>query len=92
LPKTFKRVGDINITIMKTQELKAAELKEINGGSILNSGDSSSSSGIGGALGIGNLLSFSQASQDGDDAQASSFSLGNGINTDVASMFDQLTK
>lgn len=77
---------------MKTQELNLQELKEINGGSLLNSGDSSSSSGIGGALGIGNLLSFSQASQNGDDWQASSFSLGNGINLDVAQMAHQLTE
>lgn len=77
---------------MKTQELNLNELKEINGGSLLGSGDSSSNSGLSGILGIGNLLSFSQASQNGDDKQASSFSLGNGINLDLGGMFSQLTK
>jgi hypothetical protein len=77
---------------MKTTKLKAAELKEINGGSILNSGDSSSSSGLGAALGIDNLASFSQSSQDGDDSQSSSFSAGNGISTDLASIANKMTK
>lgn len=77
---------------MKTQELNLNELREVNGGSLLGSGDSSSNSGLTGMLGIGNLLSFSQASQNGDDKQASSFSLGNGINLDLGSMFSQLTQ
>jgi hypothetical protein len=77
---------------MKTQELNLNEMREINGGSLLGSGDSSSNSGLGGALGIGNLLSFSQASQDGDDRQASSFSLGNGINLDAIGILNQMTE
>jgi hypothetical protein len=77
---------------MKTQKLKKDDLKEVNGGSILNSGDSSSSSGLGGALGIDNLASYDQASQDGDDSQASSFSAGNGINTDAASIANKMTR
>jgi len=75
---------------MKTQELNNQELKAINGGGLFD--DSSSNSGILGSLGIGNLLSFSQASQDGDEKQASSLSLGNGIGLDLGSMFSQLTK
>lgn len=77
---------------MKMHELNEVEMKEVNGGSLFNSGDSSSNSGIGGSLGIGNLLSFSQASQNGDDKQASSFSLGNGINLDLAGIFNQMTQ
>jgi hypothetical protein len=69
---------------MKTQELNARELVEINGGS----SDSSNQSGLFGSLGIDNLLSFSSASKDGDEAQASSFSIGNGISASL----DQITK
>ncbi|GAB3924105.1 hypothetical protein [Mucilaginibacter myungsuensis] len=75
---------------MKTQELNSQELKAINGGGLFD--DSSSNSGLMGSLGIGNLLSFSQASQDGDEKQASSLSLGNGIGLDLGSMFSQLTQ
>jgi bacteriocin-like protein len=67
---------------MKTQELNAKELMEINGGGLFG-GDSSSSSGLAGGLGIGNLLSFGTASQDGDEASASTFSLGNGISASL---------
>lgn len=77
---------------MKTQELNLNELKEINGGSLLGSGDSSSSSGLTGILGIGNLLSFSQASQNGDDKQASSLSIGNGVGLDLGGFISQLTR
>ncbi len=77
---------------MKTQELNLNELKEINGGGLFGNSDSSSDSSLIGSLGIGNLLSFSQASQDGDEYQASSFSLGNGINLDLGSMFKQITQ
>jgi len=77
---------------MKTQELNAKELKAINGGGLLGSNDSSSDSSLIGSLGIGNLLSFQQASQDGDEYQASSFSLGNGINLNLGGMFKQLTQ
>ncbi|GAB3924109.1 hypothetical protein [Mucilaginibacter myungsuensis] len=75
---------------MKTQELKNAELKEVNGGGLFD--DSASNSGVAGSLGIGNLLSFSQASQDGDEAQASNFSAGNGIGLDLGSVFSKITK
>ncbi|GAB3924113.1 hypothetical protein [Mucilaginibacter myungsuensis] len=75
---------------MKTQELNAKELTAINGGGLFD--DSSSNSGIAGSLGIGNLLSFSQASQDGDEYQASSLSLGNGIGLDLGSVFNSITK
>lgn len=77
---------------MKMHELNAAELKEVNGGSLLSSGDSTSQGGILGNLGIGNLLSFGQASQNGSDYQASSFSLGNGISTSIGGIISQLTK
>jgi len=70
---------------MKMQELNEKELMEINGGGLLGLGgnDSTSENGLGSSLGIGNLLSFSSSSQDGDESQSSSFSLGNGINLDV---------
>jgi len=71
---------------MKMQELNARELKEINGGGLLGGNDSSSENGLGSSLGIGNLLSFSNSSTDGDESQSSSFSLGNGINLDVVSI------
>lgn len=74
---------------MKTQELNAKELTAINGGGLFD--DSSSNSGIAGSLGIGNLLSFSQASKDGDDWQQSSFSAGNGIGLDLGSVFSKIT-
>lgn len=82
---------------MKTQEnkpaeLNAEELKEVNGGGILGGDDSASSNGVAGALGVNNLLSFDQASQDGDEAQASSFSAGNGINLDLGSAFNKITR
>jgi len=73
---------------MKTQELKNEELKAINGGGIF--GDSASSNGIAGSLGVGNLVSFSQASQDGDESQQSAFSAGNGINLDLGGMLAKL--
>jgi len=75
---------------MKTQELNLKELNEINGGGIFD--DSSSNGGLVGGLSIGNLLSFSQASRDGDEQQASAFSLGNGIGLNLGSVFNQLTQ
>lgn len=77
---------------MKTKKLSKKELKETNGGSLLNSGDSSSSNALGGSLGIGNLLSTSQSSQNGDDSQSSSFSAGNGINLDAAQISKKMTE
>lgn len=75
---------------MKTQELNAKELNEVNGGGLFD--DSSSNSGIAGSLGIGNLISFQQASQDGDEYQASSFSAGNGIGLNLGGIFNKITQ
>lgn len=77
---------------MKTQELKNEELKAVNGGGILGSDDSASNTGIAGSLGVGNLVSFNQSSQDGDESQSSAFSAGNGINLDLGSMFSKITQ
>jgi len=76
---------------MKTQDLNEKELREINGGGLLGGNDSASDSSIGGALGIGNLLSFSSSSKDGDESSSSSFSAGNGINLDVAGIAKKIT-
>ncbi|PWS27805.1 hypothetical protein DHW03_09520 [Pedobacter yonginense] len=77
---------------MKMQELNLNEMKEINGGGLFGSNDSASSSGLGGALGIGNLLSFSTASKDGDEASASSLSIGNNIGGSLAGIFDSINR
>jgi hypothetical protein len=69
---------------MKMHELNAAELQEVNGGT---SSNSSSEGGILGSLGIGNLLSYSSSSKNGDQSQSTSFSLGNGISSAVGGMF-----
>lgn len=75
---------------MKMQELNNTELREVNGGSIFGGNDSSSSeSGLLGNLGIGNLLSFSSSSQNGDQSKSSSFSLGNGITSSLGGLFNQ---
>jgi bacteriocin-like protein len=75
---------------MKMQELNNTELQEVNGGSIFGGNDTSSSqSGILGSLGIGNLLSFGSASQNGDQSSASAFSLGNGISSSLGGIFGQ---
>lgn len=75
---------------MKMQELNLTEMREINGGGLFGSNDSSNKGGLGGALGIGNLLSFQTASQDGDESSASSLSIGNNISTSLASLFNSL--
>jgi hypothetical protein len=75
---------------MKTQELNAQELREINGGSFLGGSDGSSNSGLGLGLGIGNLLSFSSASKDGDRESASSFSIGNNISTSLQQLSNSI--
>ena len=75
---------------MKMQELNLNEMKEINGGGILGNNDSASSGGLGGALNIGNLLSFSNSTQDGDESSSTSFSLGNNIGGSLAGLFDSL--
>jgi len=76
---------------MKTQELSKEELREINGGGLLGGNDSASDSAFGGSLGIGNLLSTSSSSQDGDESSSSSFSAGNGINLDIAGIAKKIT-
>lgn len=76
---------------MKTQELNAKELMEINGGGLFG-GDSSNSGGLAGGLGIGNLLSFSNVTKDGDEASATSFSLGNDIGGSIESLFKSITQ
>ena len=75
---------------MKMQELNLNEMKEINGGGILGNNDSASSGGLGGALNIGNLFSFSNSTQDGDESSSTSFSLGNNIGGSLAGIFDSL--
>jgi len=77
---------------MKMQELNLTEMKEINGGGLFGSNDSANSSGLGGGLGIGNLLSFSTASKDGDEASASNLSIGNNIGGSLAGLFESLSK
>ncbi|OOQ58758.1 hypothetical protein [Mucilaginibacter pedocola] len=62
------------------QELSKEELEQTNGGS---DSASSTNSGLLGNIGIGNLASGGTASQDGDEASASHFSLGNGITGDL---------
>jgi bacteriocin-like protein len=75
---------------MKMQELNNTELQEVNGGSLLGGNDNSSSQGgLLGSLGIGNLLSFQSASQNGDQSQSTSFSLGNGITSSLGGIFGQ---
>jgi len=76
---------------MKTQELSKEELREINGGGLLGGNDSASDSAFDGSLGIGNLLSTSSSSQDGDESSSSSFSAGNGINLDIAGIAKKIT-
>jgi len=76
---------------MKPQELNEQELKETNGGGLLGGNDSSSDSALGGSLGIGNLLSTSNSSTDGDESTSSSSSIGNGINLDLAGITKKIT-
>lgn len=75
---------------MKFQELNQNETTEVNGGGLFGNSDSSNSGGLLGNIGIGNLLSFSTSSQDGDESSSSSFSLGNGINLDLGGVFNSL--
>ncbi|QQL50459.1 bacteriocin [Mucilaginibacter ginkgonis] len=76
---------------MKMQELNEQELKAVNGGSLFGGNDSSSQNAFGGALSIGNLLSTSNSSQDGDESNSSSTSVGNGISLDLAGIFNKVT-
>lgn len=75
---------------MKLQELNHNEMTEINGGGLFGNSDSSNSGSLLGSLGIGNLLSFSTETTDGDETTKSSFSLGNGINLDLGGLFESL--
>ncbi len=75
---------------MKMQELNQNELKSVNGGGLFSNDDSSNSGGILGTIGIGNLLSYENASQDGDEATWNSGSIGNGINLNLGGMFDNM--
>jgi len=72
---------------MKMQEMNTVELQEVNGGSIFGNNDSSTSSGLLGSLGIGNLLSYENYEQNGDQRSATSFSLGNGITSSLSGLF-----
>ncbi|MES2455681.1 MAG: hypothetical protein V4594_09085 [Bacteroidota bacterium] len=76
---------------MKLQELNQEELNTVNGGGLFNNSDSASNGGILGSIGIGNLLSASSYSKDGDEESASSTSIGNGINLDLGGVFNSLT-
>lgn len=70
---------------MKLQELNVAEMNEINGGLLgLGSGDSQSSSGLFGGLG----LSFSNESVD-DDGSSEKTSFGLGL--DLGGIFNSIT-
>ena len=66
------------------KKLSQEELEATNGGN----STSASQSGLGGMLNIGNLASGSSASQNGDQAKASEFSIGNDINSDLGGMLD----
>lgn len=74
---------------MKMHELNETQLQEVNGGSLFGTDSSTSQSGLSGILNIGNLLSSQSASQNGDQASASSFSIGNGITSSLGSIFGQ---
>ncbi|KQM76264.1 hypothetical protein ASE74_19620 [Pedobacter sp. Leaf216] len=76
---------------MKLQELNLNEMKEINGGGLFGGNDSSNSGGLLGSIGIGNLLSFSNETQDGDESSKTSFSLGNNIGGSLQGLFQSLT-
>ena len=76
---------------MKLQELNLNEMKEINGGGLLGGNDSANSGGLLGSIGIGNLLSFSNETQDGDESSKTSVSLGNNIGGSLQGLFQSLT-
>lgn len=70
---------------MKTpKKLSQEELEATNGGN----STSSSQSGLGGVLNVGNLASGSSASQNGDQSKSSDFSIGNDITSDLGGMLD----
>jgi len=70
---------------MKTKKLSKKELTETNGGN----STSASQSGIAGDLGIGNLLSSSSSSRNGDQSNSNSFSAGNGIDASLDGILDK---
>ncbi|SDE99273.1 hypothetical protein SAMN04487996_108146 [Dyadobacter soli] len=70
---------------MKLQELNAQEMREINGGLLGLGGDSSSTGGITGALG----LNFSNESKDEDGSwEKTSFGLG----LDLGAILNSITE
>ncbi|QXV65983.1 hypothetical protein FPZ42_17070 [Mucilaginibacter achroorhodeus] len=71
---------------MKMQEMNLAELQEVNGGSIFGNSNSSANGGLLGSLGIGNLLSYENYEQNGNQQSATSFSLGNGITSSLGGL------
>ena len=79
---------------MKLQELNATEMKEVNGGGLFGGDNSTSGSenAFAGDLGIGNLLSYSSESRNGDQSKSSSFSAGNGITASVGSLLSNITR
>ncbi|MEN0094033.1 MAG: hypothetical protein AAGB30_01540 [Pedobacter sp.] len=77
---------------MKMQELNLNEMRAINGGGLFGNNDSSNSGGLLGSIGIGNLLSYENSSQDGDESTHSSGSIGNGINLDLGGIFHNMTE
>ena len=76
---------------MEPKKLTEEELKETNGGGLLGGDDSASENAFSGSLGIGNLLSTSNSSTDGDESSSSSTSVGNGINADLAGITKKIT-
>lgn len=66
------------------KKMSQEELEATNGGN----STSASQGGLTGGLGIGNLVSGSSASQNGDQAKASEFSIGNDITGDLGSILD----
>lgn len=73
------------------KKLNEKELNETNGGGLLgNSDDSSNQGGLTGSLGIGNLLSTSSESHDGDESSKSSASVGNNIGGSTTGVFDSM--
>ncbi|MDQ7947964.1 MAG: hypothetical protein REI78_15370 [Pedobacter sp.] len=67
-------------------------MRAINGGGLFGNNDSSNSGGLLGSIGIGNLLSYENSSQDGDESTHSSGSIGNGINLDLGGIFHNMTE
>jgi hypothetical protein len=67
-----------------TKKLSKKELQDTNGGN----STSASQSGLLGGLDIANLASGSSSSHNGDQSKSSSFSIGNGITSDLGGILD----